>query len=118
MSTTTASAASARKGFLGIGFSQWILISMVVGILVGWQAPEVAFQVLLPLVAPVIDVFAIHGLLTGSATRVTVLWLAYAGIGVATAGYALRLDGESLKPLWSLPLQQLFYRQLIYRVAI
>ena len=78
----------------------------------------VAFQVVLPLVAPVIDVFAIHGLLTGSATRVTVLWLAYAGIGVASAGYALRLDAESLKPLWSLPLQQLFYRQLIYLVVI
>ncbi len=78
----------------------------------------VAFQVVLPLVAPVIDVFAIHGLLTGSATRVTVLWLVYAGIGVATAGYALHLDGESLKPLWSLPLQQLFYRQLIYLVVI
>ena len=33
---------SARRGFLGIGFSQWILISMVVGILIGWLAPDFA----------------------------------------------------------------------------
>ncbi|WP_456825758.1 hypothetical protein [Cellulomonas sp. P5_E12] len=34
------------------------------------------------------------------------------------AAYALRLDRKSLKPLWSLPLQQVFYRQLIYLVVI
>lgn len=78
----------------------------------------VAFQVLLPLIAPVIDVFALHGLLTGHITRVAVVWLAYAGLSVATAAYALHLDGESYRPLWSLPLQQLFYRQLIYLVVI
>ena len=78
----------------------------------------IAFQIVMPVVAPVIDVFAIHGLLTGSATRVVVLWLVYAGVGVVTTAYALRLDGESLAPLWSLPLQQFFYRQLIYLVVI
>jgi cellulose synthase/poly-beta-1,6-N-acetylglucosamine synthase-like glycosyltransferase/peptidoglycan/xylan/chitin deacetylase (PgdA/CDA1 family) len=77
-----------------------------------------AFQLLLPLIAPVIDVFALHGVLTGQGGRVAVLWLAYAGVSVATAAYALHLDGESYRPLWSLPLQQLFYRQLIYLVVI
>jgi cellulose synthase/poly-beta-1,6-N-acetylglucosamine synthase-like glycosyltransferase len=76
------------------------------------------FQVILPLVAPVIDVFALHGLLAGDAAKVTIIWLLYASIQVGTAGYALHLDGESLRPLWSLPLQQLFYRQLIYLVVI
>ena len=76
------------------------------------------FQVLLPLAAPVIDVFALHGLLAGDATRVVTIWLVYAGVQVATAAYALHLDGESMRPLWSLPLQQLFYRQLIYLVVI
>ncbi|MCU1593812.1 MAG: bi-functional transferase/deacetylase [Frankiales bacterium] len=78
----------------------------------------VFFQVILPLAAPVIDVFAIHGLLSGSAGTVALIWLAFAGVQVLTAGYALRLDRESLTPLWSLPLQQLFYRQLIYLVVI
>lgn len=77
-----------------------------------------AFQVLLPRAAPVIDVFAVHGLLTGEGQRVAVVWLVYRGLSVATAAYALHLDKESYGPLWSLPLQQLFYRQLIYRVVI
>ena len=35
-----------------------------------------------------------------------------------TAAYAFRLDGEPLRPLWSLPLQQFVYRQLMYLVVI
>ena len=34
------------------------------------------------------------------------------------AAYAFRLDGERLRPLWSLPLQQIVYRQLMYLVVI
>ncbi|MBY0489853.1 MAG: cation:dicarboxylase symporter family transporter [Gemmatimonadaceae bacterium] len=40
--SSSAAAPSSKKGFLGIGFSQWILISMVIGILVGWLAPDMA----------------------------------------------------------------------------
>jgi proton glutamate symport protein len=42
------SAPAPSKGFLGIGFTQWVLIAMVAGILLGWQAPDVA-QALKPL---------------------------------------------------------------------
>jgi cellulose synthase/poly-beta-1,6-N-acetylglucosamine synthase-like glycosyltransferase len=76
------------------------------------------FQVLLPLVAPAIDIFALHGLLSGDVTRVAVVWLAFMGIQLATTAYALHLDGESMGPLWAQPLQQVFYRQLIYLVVI
>ncbi|MCU1592248.1 MAG: polysaccharide deacetylase [Frankiales bacterium] len=75
-------------------------------------------QVVLPVLAPVIDVFALHGLLTGSGGRVALVWLAYLALQVAAAAYALHLDGESLRPLWALPLQQFFFRQLIYLVVI
>lgn len=34
------------------------------------------------------------------------------------AVYGFRLDRESLKPLWALPLQQFVYRQLMYLVII
>jgi cellulose synthase/poly-beta-1,6-N-acetylglucosamine synthase-like glycosyltransferase/peptidoglycan/xylan/chitin deacetylase (PgdA/CDA1 family) len=78
----------------------------------------VFFQVLLPLAAPAIDVFALHGLLAGDASRVATIWLTFMGIQLATTAYALHLDGESLPPLWSQPLQQVFYRQLIYLVVI
>ena len=73
---------------------------------------------LLPLAAPAIDVFALHGLLAGDASRVATIWLIFMGIQLATTAYALHLDGESLRPLWSQPLQQVFYRQLIYLVVI
>ncbi|MCA1711163.1 MAG: bifunctional polysaccharide deacetylase/glycosyltransferase family 2 protein [Actinobacteria bacterium] len=75
-------------------------------------------QVVLPVLAPVIDVFAVHGLLTGSAGKVAGVWLAYLALQLAAGGYALHLDGESLRPLWALPLQQFFYRQLIYLVVV
>lgn len=75
-------------------------------------------QVILPVLAPIIDVFAIHGLITGSAGKVVAIWLSYLALQLAAAAYALRLDGESLRPLWALPLQQFFYRQLIYLVVI
>jgi hypothetical protein len=32
--------------------------------------------------------------------------------------YALHLDGERLRALWALPLQQFVYRQLMYLVII
>ena len=36
----------------------------------------------------------------------------------ATAAYALSLDGERWGPLWTLPLQQFVYRQMMYLVVV
>jgi hypothetical protein len=36
----------------------------------------------------------------------------------AAALYAFRFDEESMRPLWTLPLQQVLYRQLMYLVVI
>jgi len=77
-----------------------------------------AFQVLLPLLAPIIDVYALYGLIFLDARKVAVYWLAFLGLQVVAAAYALSLDRESLRPLWSLPLQQFVYRQLMYLVVI
>jgi cellulose synthase/poly-beta-1,6-N-acetylglucosamine synthase-like glycosyltransferase len=77
-----------------------------------------AFQVLLPLLAPVIDIYALYGLLFLDARKVAVYWLGFLALQLVAAAYALRLDKESLRPLWSLPLQQLLYRQLMYLVVI
>ncbi len=35
-----------------------------------------------------------------------------------TAAYALRMDGERLRDVWLVPLQQIVYRQLMYLVLI
>jgi cellulose synthase/poly-beta-1,6-N-acetylglucosamine synthase-like glycosyltransferase/peptidoglycan/xylan/chitin deacetylase (PgdA/CDA1 family) len=76
------------------------------------------FQVMLPLFAPVIDVFAIYGLIFLDPIRIVGLWLAFLLLQVVMGLYAFRLDGERPTALWSLPLQQFVYRQLTYLVVI
>jgi cellulose synthase/poly-beta-1,6-N-acetylglucosamine synthase-like glycosyltransferase len=77
-----------------------------------------AFQVGLPLMAPIVDVFALYGLLFLSPWRVAAYWGGFLLLQVIVSAYALRLDHEPLRPLWALPLQQLVYRQLMYLVVI
>jgi cellulose synthase/poly-beta-1,6-N-acetylglucosamine synthase-like glycosyltransferase len=76
------------------------------------------FQILLPTVAPLIDLFALYGLLFTNPLPVVGYWLAFNAIQVALAVFAFRIDHESLRPLWALPLQQFVYRQLMYLVII
>jgi cellulose synthase/poly-beta-1,6-N-acetylglucosamine synthase-like glycosyltransferase len=76
------------------------------------------FQIALPMAAPLIDLFALYGLIFMSPTRVLAFYAAYNAIQLATAAYAFRLDGEPLRPLWAMPLQQFVYRQLMYLVII
>ncbi|MEU6550504.1 bifunctional polysaccharide deacetylase/glycosyltransferase family 2 protein [Streptomyces sp. NPDC046915] len=76
------------------------------------------FQVLLPLLAPVVDIFALYGLLFLDPVRIVGLWLAFLLLQLVMGLYAFRLDGERPGPLWSLPLQQFVYRQLMYLVVI
>jgi cellulose synthase/poly-beta-1,6-N-acetylglucosamine synthase-like glycosyltransferase/peptidoglycan/xylan/chitin deacetylase (PgdA/CDA1 family) len=76
------------------------------------------FQVALPLLAPIMDVFAVYGLVFLDPSRVAGVWLAFTAVQMVTAVYAFRLDDERLGPLWALPLQQIAYRQLLYLVGI
>ena len=78
----------------------------------------IAFQILLPLLAPLIDLFALYGILFLDPIPVLAYWGGFNVLMLAIAVYAFRLDGESLKPLWALPLQQFVYRQLMYLVVI
>jgi hypothetical protein len=76
------------------------------------------FQVLLPLTAPMIDVYAVYGLLFLPPGQVIATWAAFTVAQIGTAAYALHLDGERYGPLWSLPLQLIVHRQLMYLVVI
>ncbi len=78
----------------------------------------VFFQVLLPLTAPVVDVSSLYGLMFLNPVHVAVFWCAFMAVQGLAAAYALRLDGERLRTLWALPLQQVVYRQLMYLVTI
>jgi cellulose synthase/poly-beta-1,6-N-acetylglucosamine synthase-like glycosyltransferase len=76
------------------------------------------FQVVLPLLAPVIDVYALYGVLFLDPLTSAGVWFAFLGLQMVSAGYALRLDGERRWSLWSMPFQIIAYRQLMYLVVI
>jgi cellulose synthase/poly-beta-1,6-N-acetylglucosamine synthase-like glycosyltransferase len=76
------------------------------------------FQIVLPALAPLIDLFALYGLLFTGAARTLVIWGAFNLVQLAIAAYGFRLDRERMSPLWALPLQQFVYRQLMYLVII
>jgi cellulose synthase/poly-beta-1,6-N-acetylglucosamine synthase-like glycosyltransferase/peptidoglycan/xylan/chitin deacetylase (PgdA/CDA1 family) len=76
------------------------------------------FQILLPIFAPLIDLYAIYGLIFTNPGPVIAFWLAFNAGQLVIAIVAFRLDRESMRPLWALPLQQFLYRQLMYLVII
>src|SRR5690606_8701589 len=66
----------------------------------------------------VVDILTFYGVVVQGDPTAGLAWLAMLGLQIITAVVAFRLDGESLRPLWSLPLQQIAYRQLIYLVLL
>lgn len=76
------------------------------------------FQVVLPLLAPAVDVYALYGLFFLDPVTVAASWLVFVAGQALAAAYALRLDRERLRALWVLPLQQIVYRQLMYLVVV
>ncbi len=75
------------------------------------------FQIALPFLAPLIDAAALYGIVFLDPLPVLGYWLAFNLLQLLLGAYAFRLDRESLRPLWALPLQQLVYRQLMYLVV-
>ncbi|WP_191892522.1 glycosyltransferase, partial [Streptomyces griseoaurantiacus] len=74
------------------------------------------FQVLLPLLAPLVDIFLVYGLLFHRPWETVLGWSGVLLVQLLGAVYAFRLDRERLRLLWLLPLQQVVYRQLMYAV--
>jgi cellulose synthase/poly-beta-1,6-N-acetylglucosamine synthase-like glycosyltransferase/peptidoglycan/xylan/chitin deacetylase (PgdA/CDA1 family) len=78
----------------------------------------ILFQILLPILAPLIDLFALYGLIFEDPAKTLLFWGAFNALQLLIAAYAFRLDREPLRPLWAMPLQQFVYRQLMYLVII
>jgi cellulose synthase/poly-beta-1,6-N-acetylglucosamine synthase-like glycosyltransferase/peptidoglycan/xylan/chitin deacetylase (PgdA/CDA1 family) len=78
----------------------------------------ILFQIALPIAAPLIDLFALYGLLFTNPLPILAYWLGFNALQLGLAAFAFRIDRESLRPLWALPLQQFVYRQLMYLVII
>nr|WP_083977744.1 bifunctional polysaccharide deacetylase/glycosyltransferase family 2 protein [Herbidospora sakaeratensis] len=76
------------------------------------------FHVLLPLLAPVVDLLAVYSVIVDDPLPVVAAWAGFVTVQMAIGWYALLLDGERASALWILPLQQFVYRQLMYLVVI
>jgi cellulose synthase/poly-beta-1,6-N-acetylglucosamine synthase-like glycosyltransferase/peptidoglycan/xylan/chitin deacetylase (PgdA/CDA1 family) len=76
------------------------------------------FQILLPLLAPLVDIFLVYGLIFLNPVTTLLLWAAVLAVQVIAAVIAFRLEREPLRVLWLLPLQQVVYRQVMYAVLI
>ncbi len=75
------------------------------------------FQVLLPLAAPLIDLFAIYSIVFLDPMPILAFWIAFNVFQFVLAWEAFRFDGESRGPLWALVLQQIGHRQISYLVV-
>jgi cellulose synthase/poly-beta-1,6-N-acetylglucosamine synthase-like glycosyltransferase len=78
----------------------------------------VLFQIALPLLAPLIDIFALYGILFLDPLPVLAYWLGFNLLVLAQGAYAFSLDRERPWPLVALPLQTFVYRQLMYLVVL
>jgi cellulose synthase/poly-beta-1,6-N-acetylglucosamine synthase-like glycosyltransferase/peptidoglycan/xylan/chitin deacetylase (PgdA/CDA1 family) len=78
----------------------------------------ILFQIALPLLAPLIDIFALYGILFLNPIPVLAYWLAFNLLLLLQGAYAFHLDRERPWPLIALPLQTFVYRQLMYLVVL
>jgi cellulose synthase/poly-beta-1,6-N-acetylglucosamine synthase-like glycosyltransferase/peptidoglycan/xylan/chitin deacetylase (PgdA/CDA1 family) len=78
----------------------------------------VLFQIALPLFAPLIDLFSLYGIVFLDPWVVLGFWCVFTSLQLLLGWYAFRLDRESPRVLWAMPLQQLVYRQLMYLVVV
>jgi cellulose synthase/poly-beta-1,6-N-acetylglucosamine synthase-like glycosyltransferase len=76
------------------------------------------FGIVLPLLAPVIDLLTVYGFAFSHRWQTVFAWLAMLALQTLTAVVAFRLDREPLRAILMLPLQQFVYRQVIYLVLV
>jgi proton glutamate symport protein len=93
--------APASRGFLGIGFTQWILISMVVGILIGWLAPDFA-----PNLKPFANIFL-------RMIKSLIVPLLFSTLVVGIAGH-----GDDMKKVGKLALRSIIYFEIVTTAAL
>jgi len=78
----------------------------------------ILFQIALPLFAPLVDVFSLYGFVFLDPLAIVGFWLVFTSLQLFLGWYAFLLDRESPRVLWTMPLQQLVYRQVMYLVVV
>jgi hypothetical protein len=79
--------------------------------------PPVQFDVQ-PLLAPMIDLYLIYAFVFLDVRAALIAWGVFIALQMLSACVALRLDGESLRTVWALPITQFYCRQLLYLVVL
>ncbi|MFC4025263.1 glycosyltransferase [Oceanobacillus longus] len=75
------------------------------------------FQFIVPFFAPLIDILFILGILTGASQKALLIFGSYFLIDFLVCFVAFRMEKLSLKPLFSLVLQRIFFRYLLLWVT-
>src|SRR3954470_12368135 len=105
-STTTT---PAKKGWLGLSSSQWILASMVIGIIIGWMFPE-ADRATKGWAATDLAIFATIFL---RMIKLLIVPLLFATLVVGIAGH-----GDDLKQVGRLALRSIIYFEIVTTLAL
>jgi proton glutamate symport protein len=100
-SAPSGAAAAPAKKFLGISFSQWILVSMVIGTLIGWQAPNVAVEL-----KPLATIFL-------RMIKSLIVPLLFSTLVVGIAGH-----GDDMKKVGRLALRSIIYFEVVTTLAL
>jgi proton glutamate symport protein len=101
LSADTPAAAPKKKGLLGIGFTSWIIISMIVGILIGWLAPDFA-----PNLKPFANIFL-------RMIKSLIVPLLFSTLVVGIAGH-----GDDMKKVGKLALRSIIYFEVVTTLAL
>jgi proton glutamate symport protein len=102
VSTTTTPPARDDRGFLRrISLSQWIIISMVVGVLLGWLVPDFAVQL-----APFSNIFL-------RAIKSLIVPLLFSTLVIGIAGH-----GDDMKKVGRLAFRSIIYFEVVTTLAL
>jgi len=101
LSADSTSTPPAKKGFLGINFTGWIVISMIVGILIGWLAPDFA-----PNLKPLANIFL-------RMIKSLIVPLLFSTLVVGIAGH-----GDDMKKVGKLALRSIIYFEIVTTLAL
>ena len=91
----------AKKGFLGVGFTGWVGISMLVGVLLGWLAPGFAVSL-----KPFATIFI-------SMIKSLIVPLLFATLVVGIAGH-----GDDMKRVGKLAFRSILYFEVVTTAAL
>src|SRR5205085_2478438 len=107
---TPQGAAPAKKGFLGLSMSQWILVSMLLGILIGYLFPEADRASHKSWAATDLAVFATIFL---RMIKMLIVPLLFSTLVVGIAGH-----GDDMKRVGRLAFRSILYFEIVTTLAL